>query len=314
MSTFNKVSKLVTLICALSTSVSGDVLLAKGRNNKPKVNIDNFNDESQIVVQGDEFNDESINSKKLKNIGENSQENSAKRSKRKKKSNKKKKSGSKNQKDKKKRNEEKNKLNDDKNILAFDGEPSESIKKTLEIVFIIDKSGSMEHLKDTTVKSFNQMLENQKNRDTQVDAYVTTVLFSTDQKIIHNHNQIKKVNAMAEEDYVPLGGTALLDAIGTAINDMSKINEKNDKEVIFFIITDGEENSSNQFELRDIKRMIEAKKELGWKFVFFGANIDSFKVAGDMGIEQSSAHNFEASDEGIEDCMSDCDNELDECM
>ncbi len=284
MDKFSKISKLVTLICALSTSVSEDMSLAKGRNDAKEIDSGNLKNENQVNVCDSGYRDSSTPTPTIYDKNNDFNDKKA------------------------------NELEDNKDIQKSDGEPSENVKKSLEIVFIIDKSGSMEHLKDTTVKSFNQMLERQKNLDTKSDAYVTTVLFSSDQKIIHDHQMINKVNNMAKEDYVPLGGTALLDALGTAINDMSRINEKNDKDVIFFIITDGEENSSSQFELTDIKRMIEAKKELGWKFVFLGANIDSFKVAGDIGIEKNNVRNFEASDVGMEECMAFCSDELDNCM
>jgi len=298
MSKFSRISKLVTLICALSTSVLGDTLLAKGKNNIKESKSDNVNNENQIAIQGDKFNDEAIDNKKSKNIDESSQENSTKKRKRKNK-----KSNKQNQEEKKEKDKEKNNLEDNKNNQKSDVEPSESIEQPVEVVFVIDESGSMNHLKQNVVSYFNEMLESQKNLDNASDAYVTTVLFSNSNKIVHNHQEISKINNMSEEDYVPSGGTALLDALGTAINKTSKINEKNDKKVVFFVITDGEENCSGKFNSEDIKKMIEAKKELGWEFIFFGANIDSVTEAKKIGIDRKDAIDVEASKEGMKKAM-----------
>ena len=181
-------------------------------------------------------------------------------------------------------------------------------KKPTEIVFILDESGSMRHLKDSTISSFNEMLESQKNLDTEFPAYLTTVVFSDNMKKICDHKEIHEVENMTSENYNPNGCTALMDTLGKTINEMSEINKDNDKNVIFIIITDGYENASRKFKREDIKKMIEAKREMGWNFIFFGANIDSNKEAGSLGIDKKYTSNFAATKEGMRDCIGICNN------
>lgn len=181
-------------------------------------------------------------------------------------------------------------------------------KKPTEIVFILDESGSMRHLKDSTISSFNEMLESQKNLDTKFPAYLTTVVFSDNMKKICDHKEIHEVENMTSENYKPNGCTALMDTLGKTINEMSEINKDNDKNVIFIIITDGYENASREFKREDIKKMIKAKREMGWNFIFFGANIDSNKEAGSLGIDKKYTSNFAATKEGMRDCIGICNN------
>ena len=181
-------------------------------------------------------------------------------------------------------------------------------KKPTEIVFILDESGSMWHLKKSTISSFNEMLESQKNLDTKFPAYLTTVVFSDNMKKICDHKEIHEVENMTSENYKPNGCTALMDTLGKTINEMSEINKDNDKNVIFIIITDGYENASREFKREDIKKMIKAKREMGWNFIFFGANIDSNKEAESLGIDKKNASNFEATKEGMRCCMAGCNN------
>ena len=181
-------------------------------------------------------------------------------------------------------------------------------KKPTEIVFILDESGSMRHLKDSTISSFNEMLESQKNLDTEFPAYLTTVVFSDNMKKICDHKEIHEVENMTSENYNPNGCTALMDTLGKTINEMSEINKDNDKNVIFIIITDGYENASREFKREDIKKMIKAKREMGWNFIFFGANIDSNKEAGSLGIDKKYTSNFAATKEGMRDCIGICNN------
>ncbi|MBR0184249.1 MAG: VWA domain-containing protein [Clostridia bacterium] len=181
-------------------------------------------------------------------------------------------------------------------------------KKPTEIVFILDESGSMWHLKKSTISSFNEMLESQKNLDTKFPAYLTTVVFSDNMKKICDHKEIHEVENMTSENYNPNGCTALMDTLGKTINEMSEINKDNDKNVIFIIITDGYENASREFKREDIKKMIEAKREMGWNFIFFGANIDSNKEAGSLGIDKKYTSNFAATKEGMRDCIGICNN------
>jgi len=181
-------------------------------------------------------------------------------------------------------------------------------KKPTEIVFILDESGSMWHLKKSTISSFNEMLESQKNLDTEFPAYLTTVVFSDNMKKICDHKEIQEVENMTSENYKPNGCTALMDTLGKTINEMSEINKDNDKNVIFIIITDGYENASREFKREDINKMIKAKREMGWNFIFFGANIDSNQEAESLGIDKKYASNFEATKEGMRCCMAGCNN------
>ena len=181
-------------------------------------------------------------------------------------------------------------------------------KKPTEIVFILDESGSMRHLKDSTISSFNEMLESQKNLDTEFPAYLTTVVFSDNMKKICDHKEIHEVENMTSENYNPNGCTALMDTLGKTINEMSEINKDNDKNVIFIIITDGYENASREFKREDIKKMIKAKREMGWNFIFFGANIDSNKEAESLGIDKKNASNFKATASGLRGCIGICNN------
>ena len=181
-------------------------------------------------------------------------------------------------------------------------------KKPTEIVFILDESGSMWHLKKSTISSFNEMLESQKNLDTEFPAYLTTVVFSDNMKKICDHKEIHEVENMTSENYNPNGCTALMDTLGKTINEMSEINKDNDKNVIFIIITDGYENASREFKREDIKKMIKAKREMGWNFIFFGANIDSNKEAESLGIDKKNASNFKATASGLRGCIGICNN------
>ena len=188
-----------------------------------------------------------------------------------------------------------------------------SRKKPTEIVFILDESGSMWHLKNSTISSFNEMLESQKNLDSKFPAYLTTVVFSNNMKKICDHKEIHEVENMTSENYKPNGCTALMDTLGKTINEMSEINKDNDKNVIFIIITDGYENASREFKREDIKKMIEAKREMGWNFIFFGANIDSNKEAEGLGIDKKYTGNFEATAKGMQGCIGNC-NRMICCM
>ena len=185
-----------------------------------------------------------------------------------------------------------------------------SRKKPTEIVFILDESGSMWHLKNSTISSFNEMLESQKNLDSKFPAYLTTVVFSNNMKKICDHKEIHEVENMTSENYKPNGCTALMDTLGKTINEMSEINKDNDKNVIFIIITDGYENASREFKREDIKKMIEAKREMGWNFIFFGANIDSNKEAESLGIDKKYTGNFEATAKGMQGCIGNCNRML----
>ena len=167
-------------------------------------------------------------------------------------------------------------------------------KNLTEIVFILDKSGSMFPLIDDTIGGYNGMIDEQKKLDGK--AYVTTVLFSTETKKLYDHVDIREVEPMSREVYNPGGGTALLDAIGETIDEVQlRIDNMNAEErpsnVICVITTDGEENSSKTFKKSQIKKMIEHQRNgHGWEFVFLGANIDAMKEASSIGIQYATTY------------------------
>ena len=177
------------------------------------------------------------------------------------------------------------------------------MKNLTEMVFILDRSGSMAGLESDTIGGFNSMLVKQKKEEG--DALVTTVLFDHDYELLHDRINIKNLEGISAKEYYVRGTTALLDAmgrtinyIGNAISDTAK-EDRPDK-VVFVIITDGMENSSQEFSKDKVKAMIEKqKKEYSWEFVFLGANMDAIKTAADFGIDDDRASNFCADSRGI---------------
>jgi uncharacterized protein YegL len=172
-----------------------------------------------------------------------------------------------------------------------------------EIVAILDKSGSMEDLTNDTIGGFNSFLKEQK--EIPGEAVLTTVLFNNSYTLLHDRVNIKNVKPMTNKEYIAQGSTALLDAMGKTINDIGlKLNNTAENErpgkVIFFIITDGEENASAEFSNEKIKEMVELQKnKYSWEFIFLGANVDSFNVANSIGISADRAFDYEADEEGI---------------
>jgi len=168
-----------------------------------------------------------------------------------------------------------------------------------EIIFILDRSGSMRSLTNDTIGGFNAFVENQKKEDGE--ATLTTVLFDYEYELLHDGVNLKDVNPLTNKEYFARGSTALLDAIGRAINtvggrlDNTPEDEKPSK-VIFVITTDGEENSSKEFRQSQIKEMIEHQTETyNWQFIFLGANIDAVSTAQNFGIQGQFASNYTAS-------------------
>ena len=172
-----------------------------------------------------------------------------------------------------------------------------------EIVFILDKSGSMVGLEKDSIGGFNALLTNQKKEEGS--AYITSFLFDTTYTILHDRLPLQKIEEMTENDFVVGGSTALLDTIGFAIEHIEKIHKYIRKEdlpqkTIFVIMTDGMENASKKFTQKQIKRLIESKQEKEkWEFVFLAANIDAFETANLYGIQKESTAEFNASEEGI---------------
>ena len=168
-------------------------------------------------------------------------------------------------------------------------------KDFTEIVFILDESGSMDSLKSDTVGGFNSMIEKQKKE--AGEAVVTTICFNHNDRIVHDREDISKISKMTDTQYCPNGSTALYDAVGEAVNHISSIHkyareEDRPEHTIFIITTDGMENASRKYSQADVKKLIEEKKELGWEFVFLGANIDAARSACDIGISKESAVDY----------------------
>ncbi len=167
-----------------------------------------------------------------------------------------------------------------------------------EMVFILDRSGSMSGLEADTIGGFNAMIEKQKKEEGE--AFVTTVLFDTKPAVLHDRLPLSRIPAMTDHEYNVGGGTALLDAVGTAIRQIETIHKYARPEdvpahTVFIITTDGYENSSVQYSYADVKKMIGAAQEKGWEFLFLGANIDAAKEAARIGISRERAANYEAS-------------------
>lgn len=177
------------------------------------------------------------------------------------------------------------------------------MKKGLtELVFILDRSGSMSGLEADTIGGFNSMIEKQKRADGE--ALVSTVLFDNERIVLHDRVDVRDVEPMTERDYTPRGSTALIDAIGCSIHHIGNIHKYARKEdvpehTMFVITTDGMENSSHIYSSDEVKKMVERQKEkYGWEFLFIGANIDAVNTAKNVGISADRAVNYHADSLG----------------
>ena len=171
-----------------------------------------------------------------------------------------------------------------------------------ELVFILDRSGSMSGLEDDTIGGFNSMIEKQKK---QVgDCYVSTVLFDDESEVLHDRVKLADISKMTDNDYTVRGCTALIDAIGGAIHHIGNIHkyarpEDGPEHTMFIITTDGQENASHRYTSEQVKKMIEHRREkYGWEFLFIGANIDAVETAARYGIDKERAVNYNADSEG----------------
>ena len=177
------------------------------------------------------------------------------------------------------------------------------MKKNLtEIVFILDRSGSMAGLEDDTIGGFNAMIQKQKDEDGE--AYVSTVLFDNHTEVIHDRVDIQQIQPMTRKDYYVRGCTALLDAVGKSIHHIGNVHkyareEDRPEKTIFVITTDGMENASREYTYDRVKKMIQHEQEkYGWEFLFLGANIDAAKEAARFGITEDRAANYHADRQG----------------
>ena len=175
-------------------------------------------------------------------------------------------------------------------------------KNLTEIVFILDRSGSMSGLEKDTIGGFNAMIE--KQRKEPGEAYISTLLFDNETQVIHDRVSLDKVPALTDKDYFVRGCTALLDAVGGAIHHIGNVHkyareEDRPKKTLFVITTDGMENASRTYTYDKVKAMITRQKEkYGWEFLFLGANIDAAKEAGRFGIAPERATNYHADTKG----------------
>ena len=177
------------------------------------------------------------------------------------------------------------------------------MKKNLtELVFILDRSGSMSGLEADTIGGFNAMIEKQKKE--AGEALVSTVLFDNDSQVIHDRVPLDRVPALTEKEYFVRGCTALLDAVGGAIHHIGNVHkyareEDRPEKTLFVITTDGMENASRRYTYDKVRSMIQHEKEkYGWEFLFLGANIDAAREAARFGIDADRAANYHADHQG----------------
>ncbi len=172
-----------------------------------------------------------------------------------------------------------------------------------ELVFIIDKSGSMSGLESDTIGGFNSMLN--QHKDGEGRCHISTIFFSDRQQVIHNRKNIAEVEPLTSRDYIPGGCTALLDALGNAISHTIQVqkmaaDDEKASNVIFVVITDGYENASREYSAPQIRSMISREQEkYGWEFIFLGANIDAVETAQNIGIRANRSVDFVCDSTGI---------------
>ena len=190
-------------------------------------------------------------------------------------------------------------------LTAEGGESEEGMKKGLtELVFILDRSGSMSGLEADTIGGFNSLIEKQKKEEGE--ACVSVVLFDDQNEVLYDRVDLKKIGQMNDKQYYVRGCTALLDAVGGAIHHIGRVqkqmpDEEKPEKTLFIITTDGMENSSRQYSYDKVKKMVENKKnKRQWEFIFLGANMDAVQVANQFGVNANRAVRFESDGMGTE--------------
>ena len=171
-----------------------------------------------------------------------------------------------------------------------------------ELVFILDRSGSMSGLESDTIGGFNGMLA--QHRSEGADVLVSTVLFDHENEVIHDRVRIADVPALTSKEYYTRGSTALLDAMGGAIHHIKNVHkyarpEDRPARTMFIVTTDGMENASTRYTADQVRAMVKQQEEAGWAFVFLGANIDAVQVAGGLGIRAENAAEFACDAAGV---------------
>ena len=176
-------------------------------------------------------------------------------------------------------------------------------KGLVEMVFILDRSGSMRGLEADTVGGFNSLIDKQKQATGE--ALVSLVLFDDQFEVVHHRRVITDLEPLTKDTYYVRGSTALVDAVARGIEKIKHVHrqlgiDNTPEKTMFVITTDGQENASKQYNTHQLKRLIsEQQEKFGWEFLFLGANIDSFATAMSLGIQRNRAANFEANEEGI---------------
>ena len=175
-------------------------------------------------------------------------------------------------------------------------------QNTTELVFILDRSGTMSGLTSDTIGGYNSFLEKQK--ETEGECLVSTVLFNQNSKVVHDRVPLNEIEPMTKKDYYASGCTALIDAMGGAIHRIRNVHryireEDVPEHTIFVIMTDGLENASTKYSSDDVKKMVKQQEEKGWEFLFLGANIDAVETAKEYGITEDRAVDFLCDKEGM---------------
>ena len=177
---------------------------------------------------------------------------------------------------------------------------------TLEIVFVIDRSGSMHGTESDIIGGFNSMIREQREKDQA--AFVSVVLFSDDCKVLYDRVKLTEVSPMTSADYQTDGCTALLDALGSAIKHIKNVHKYARKEdipakTLFVVMTDGLENASHEYSNLQVKKMVQQQKDAHWEFIFVGADIDAFASAKSIGMSEKRTVRFSKSKDRFSDCF-----------